>query len=107
MWPAGSGTVGCERASRRGCRRCAHRLRSPPRRRIWPRTMAADPGRVHRLLGRAELGWLVERLRRRMELGRPLTGTLTRPAATQAERAAVDALLGRARRPGSGTTVQL
>jgi uncharacterized protein (TIGR02679 family) len=69
--------------------------------------MAADPDRVRRLLGRAELGWLVERLRRRMELGRPLTGTLTRPGATQAERAALDALLGRARRPGSGTTVQL
>lgn len=69
--------------------------------------MPADPERVRRLLGRPELAWLVERLRRRMEQGRPLTGTLARPQATAEERAAADALLGRARRPGTGTSVPL
>lgn len=69
--------------------------------------MASAEARLRRLLGRAELGWLVDRLERRLELGRPLTGTLVRNPATEAERAAVDALLGRARRTATGTSVRL
>src|SRR5689334_22784630 len=69
--------------------------------------MAPDEARLRRLLGRPELEWLVDRLQRRLEQGRPLTGTLVRNPATDAERAAIDALLGRGRRPATRTSVRL
>ena len=67
----------------------------------------SDEARLRRLLDRAELTWLIDRLQRRLELGRPLIGTLVRNPASDAERAAVDALLGRARRPAAGTSIRL
>ena len=62
-----------------------------------------DPIRLRATLGRAELSRLVAALQRRLELGRPLTGTLALSAVTAGERAAVDELMGR--RTTRGTTL--
>ena len=59
------------------------------------RASAVDPVRLRATLGRAELSRLVAALRRRLELGRPLTGTLSLSSATTDERAAFDELFGR------------
>jgi uncharacterized protein (TIGR02679 family) len=67
---------------------------------------APDP-RLVRLLGSAELSWLVERVRRRAERGRPLHGPVTLGTAGPAERAAVDRLLGRRTRSGAALSVRL
>ena len=64
---------------------------------------AIDPARLRATLGRAELARLVAALRRRLELGRPLTGTLSLSGVTAEERAAFDELLGR--RITRGTTL--
>ena len=52
-----------------------------------------------------ELSWLVERVHRRVEQGRPLTGMVTLAAATGPQRRAVAGLLGRA--PGGGTSLSV
>jgi uncharacterized protein (TIGR02679 family) len=62
--------------------------------------------RLHRLLGEP-LAWLVWRARDRLEAGRPLTGTVTLPAATQEQRRAVERLTGRAARSGVSLSVSL
>jgi uncharacterized protein (TIGR02679 family) len=54
-----------------------------------------DTGRLQRTLGDPALGRVVARLRRRLELGRPLEADLTLADATEAERVAVGRLLGR------------
>ncbi|MFW6642367.1 TIGR02679 family protein [Nocardiopsis algeriensis] len=64
-----------------------------------------DLPRLRRLLGTPATAWLLERARRRLHEGRPLTGTVTRSGATEEERAALASLLGR--RPGRGTTVSV
>ncbi|MGS2587955.1 TIGR02679 domain-containing protein [Streptomyces hebeiensis] len=66
-----------------------------------------DTDRLVRLLGRPELSWLVDRIRDRMARGRPLTGVLTLSAPRQAQREAVERLLGRAPRGGRSLTVRL
>lgn len=66
-----------------------------------------DLPRLRRLLGTPELGWLLERTRRRLEAGQPLDTTVTRAGADEAERAAVARLLGRAPRPGRSLSVPL
>jgi uncharacterized protein (TIGR02679 family) len=66
-----------------------------------------DVPRLRRLLGGPELGWFVERVRRRLESGQPLDGTVTRAGADHSERAAVTRLLGRAPRPGRSLSVPL
>lgn len=66
-----------------------------------------DHERLHRLLGGRDTAWLVARLRRRLERGRALTGTLTRQEASDAERLAVARLLGRSLRPGGSVSVSL
>jgi uncharacterized protein (TIGR02679 family) len=66
-----------------------------------------DRGRVEAVLGVPELAWLVERLRSRIEHGRPLTGTVSRRGASVAERAAVARLLGRPVRGGDALTLRL
>lgn len=66
-----------------------------------------DPDRLTRLLGDPGLDWLVERARRRMARGQPLTGTVTLASATVAQRAATERLLGRAPRPGRSLSVRL
>ena len=63
--------------------------------------------RLHRLLGGEPVAWLVRRARDRLEAGRPLTGTVTLPAATQEQRRAVERLTGRAARSGASLSVSL
>ena len=63
--------------------------------------------RLHRLLGGEPVAWLVRRARDRLEAGRPLTGTVTLPAATAEQRRAVERLTGRAARSGASLSVSL
>jgi len=63
--------------------------------------------RLHRLLGGEPVAWLVRRARDRLESGRPLTGTVTLPAATVEQRSAVERLTGRAARSGASLSVSL
>jgi uncharacterized protein (TIGR02679 family) len=69
--------------------------------------MPIDHGRLARLLGGEDLGWLVDRCRRRMERGQSLTAPVTLADATPGQRTAVHRLLGRPPRPGSALTVSL
>lgn len=66
-----------------------------------------DAARVRRLLGGEHLAWLVERVRRRLELGRPLTGTVTLTEADPEHRRAVEHLLGRRATTAKSLTVSL
>jgi uncharacterized protein (TIGR02679 family) len=70
-------------------------------------TDTPDLDRLHRLLGADDVGWLVDRVRRRMEQGRPLTGTVTLGAASAAQRRAVELLLGRRAGKGASLSVSL
>lgn len=63
--------------------------------------------KLHRLLGGEPVAWLVRRARDRLEAGRPLTGTVTLPAATLEQRHAVERLTGRASRSGVSLSVSL
>lgn len=72
-------------------------------------TERPDPAldsRLARLLGGPDLAWLLDRARRRLERGRPLTGAVTRAQATAQERAALAGLLGRRVQPGTALTVR-
>lgn len=66
-----------------------------------------DEARLRRLLGGEDLAWLVERVRRRLERGQPLTGSVSLAAPNPAERAAAERLLGRAPGAGRALTVRL
>jgi uncharacterized protein (TIGR02679 family) len=59
------------------------------------RVAACDPARLRRTLGDPALTRVVQRLARRLELGRPLEATLTLDDASEAERLALSRLLGR------------
>ena len=63
--------------------------------------------KLDRLLGGEHVAWLVRRARDRLETGRPLTGTVTLPAATLEQRRAVERLTGRAARSGASLSVSL
>jgi uncharacterized protein (TIGR02679 family) len=63
--------------------------------------------RLHSLLGGEPLAWLVQRARDRLEAGRPLSGTVTLPAATSEQRRALERLTGRAARSGASLSVSL
>jgi uncharacterized protein (TIGR02679 family) len=63
--------------------------------------------RLHRLLGGEPVAWLVRRARDRLEAGRPLTGTVTLPAATLEQRRAIERLTGRFARSGTSLSVSL
>lgn len=63
--------------------------------------------RLRATLGDPALARLVEALRRRVELGRSLSGALTLSAATPAERHALDSLLGRPATRGDSLRVDL
>ena len=67
----------------------------------------SDRQRIRAALGTPELDWLVERLRRRIEHGRPLTGTITLHSPGREQRMALEALLGRRPRRGGAVTVPL
>jgi uncharacterized protein (TIGR02679 family) len=63
--------------------------------------------RLRRLLGGDEIAWLIDRVRRRLEQGRVLTGTVTLTSASAAQRRAVELLLGRRAGAGSSLSVSL
>jgi len=62
-----------------------------------------DLDRLRRQLGGADTERVVQRVRQRIALGRPLTGTISLSQPTPAERQAVQRLLGRP--PGRGTSL--
>lgn len=66
-----------------------------------------DDDRLKRLLGDPELAWVLDRVRRRIELGQPLSGTIARSTATATERGAVGRLFGRPPRAARGLSVSL
>lgn len=68
---------------------------------------AVDEQRLRRLLGGDDIVWLLDRVRRRLEFGRPLTGTVTLADANPDQRRAVGRLLGRRVRTGRSLTVSL
>lgn len=68
-----------------------------------PDTAPVAEQRLRRLLGDPGLAWLVDRARRRLERGQPLTGPVSLGTPTPGQRAAVERLLGRA--PGSGRSL--
>ncbi|MEO3860544.1 TIGR02679 family protein [Acrocarpospora sp. B8E8] len=61
--------------------------------------------RLESLLGGPEIAWLVDRVRRRIARNKPLTGTVSLPGATAAQRRTVELLLGR--RPGTGASLSV
>jgi uncharacterized protein (TIGR02679 family) len=65
----------------------------------------SDPEKLRRLLGAPELGWLVERIRIRLERGEPVDGTVTLVGASAEQRKAAARLLGR--RLGRGTSLSV
>ena len=69
--------------------------------------MGVDRTRLERLLGGPDTAWLVDRLRRRVELGKPLDTAVTLSGATPAQREAAGRVLGRRPRPGSSLTISL
>lgn len=69
--------------------------------------MPADPVRLRATLGDPALARLVDAMRRRIELSRPLTGALTLPSADETERRALDNLLGRVATRGDSLRVDL
>lgn len=66
-----------------------------------------DIARLQRLLGQAEAGWLVERIRGRLERGEPVDGTVTLVGATPAQRRAAAKLLGHSVGRGTSLSVPL
>jgi uncharacterized protein (TIGR02679 family) len=66
-----------------------------------------DHERLTRLLGDPALAWVLDRVRRRIELGQPVDGTIARRSATVAERDVVARLFGRPPRAARGLSVQL
>lgn len=67
----------------------------------------ASVERLRRLLGDPELEWLLARVRRRLELGQPLEGTVTLADASAAQRRSAQRLLGRRPRAGRALSVSL
>jgi uncharacterized protein (TIGR02679 family) len=68
--------------------------------------LVSDPARLRRTLGDPALARLVERTARRIELGRPLTGSITLNDVSDEERRAVRGLLGPSR-PQRGASLSI
>lgn len=66
-----------------------------------------DRGRLSRLLGDPQLAWVLDRVRRRIELGQDMHGTIAKRSATLAEREAIARLFGRPPRAGRSLSVSL
>ncbi|MEU6534271.1 TIGR02679 family protein [Streptomyces sp. NPDC047000] len=66
-----------------------------------------DAERLGRLLGDPGLAWFVDRVRRRMARGRPLTGSVTLSDPDEPQRRAAERLLGRAPRSGGSLGIRL
>jgi len=66
-----------------------------------------DRERLSRLLGDPELAWVLDRVRRRIELGQPIHGTIAQRSATPGERDAVARVFGRRPRAAQGVSVSL
>jgi len=66
-----------------------------------------DLDRLRRVLGRDETRWVIDRVRKRLAAGESLSGRVTLPAATPAQRRAIDTLLGRPPGRGRSLTVPL
>lgn len=66
-----------------------------------------DESRLRRLLGGEDTTWLLDRVRRRLELGQPVAGTVTLASAGVEQRRAVERLLGRRAGSGRSLTVSL
>lgn len=66
-----------------------------------------DRERLVDLLGSEDLSWLRDRVRHRLEHGRPPVATVTLQHPTDGQRAAIDRLLGRRPSRGASVTVQL
>jgi uncharacterized protein (TIGR02679 family) len=66
-----------------------------------------DQPRLARMLGAPELGWLLERVRKRIGQGQSLHTAVTLADPTPGQRAAVYQLLGRPPRPGASLSVSL
>jgi uncharacterized protein (TIGR02679 family) len=64
-----------------------------------------DAQRLRRVLGAPELGWLIDRIRLRLERGEPVDGTVTLVGATPEQRRAAARLLGH--RTGRGTSLSI
>jgi uncharacterized protein (TIGR02679 family) len=64
-----------------------------------------SPQQLQLLLGAPELGWLVDRIRIRLERGEPVDGTVTLVGATAEQRRAAARLLGRT--AGRGTSLSI
>jgi uncharacterized protein (TIGR02679 family) len=71
------------------------------------RQITIDHAKLQRMLGSAELAWLVERIRGRLERGEPIDGTVTLVGASQAQRRAAARLLGHSVGRGSSLSVSL
>ncbi len=69
--------------------------------------VTGDEERLRRLLGGPETAWIVERARTRLSRGHPLTGAIRLTPASEAQRAAVGRLLGRAVAPGRSVSIPL
>ncbi|HEY3753588.1 MAG TPA: TIGR02679 family protein [Pseudonocardiaceae bacterium] len=66
-----------------------------------------DEERLRRLLGGEHTAWLLDRVRHRLELGKPVTGTVTLNSAGPEQRRAIERLLGRRAGTGTSLTVSL
>ena len=66
-----------------------------------------DSTKLDRLLGGEPTLWLIQRVRERLEAGRPLTGTVTLSDATNEQRRALERLTGRPARSGLSLSVSL
>src|SRR5580692_3229599 len=68
---------------------------------------ASDQQRLRRVLGGPELGWLIDRIRIRLERGEPVDGTVTLVGATAEQRRAAARLLGHGVPRGTSLSVPL
>ena len=67
--------------------------------------MVVDVPRARELFGDEQLGWLLDRLRRRLERGEPLTGRLRLDDPSPGQRDALERLTGRRPRPGGSISI--